>query len=196
MQKTAKGVFCLEGEWHNRYERRWTVKPILELLDQSHIHRIPYIYRDVGTVTELEYYLSKWTLKQYKRFKILYLAFHGQQGAILIGDQRKGEGVVKLAALAEKLAGKCKGRIILISSCSVMKGDKRHLKAFLKTTGAVAICGYSHDVDWMKSAAFDLLAIQAMQENAFLVRGARSIEKRIKHHARGLGLEFRMVINE
>ncbi len=78
----------------------------------------------------------------------------------------------------------------------MMKLDKRRLKSFLRATGAIAMCGYSDDVDWMKSAAFELLAIQAMQASNFTVSGANKIQEQPKQLARGMGLEFRMVIND
>jgi len=194
--KKSKGVFCLEGDWHSDFGRRSSVKPILDLLDQNDTRRVPHIYRDVGTSEELDFYLAKWVQKQYSRYKILYLGFHGVPRAILVGDQRKAGGVRELPSLAELLRGKCKGRLIFFSSCSVMNQDKRHLKSFLRSTGAAAMCGYSSDVDWMKSAAFELIAIREMQLNPFTVKGAHAIEDRVRGHARGLKLEFRMVINE
>jgi hypothetical protein len=57
----------------------------------------------------------------------------------------------------------------------VLNIDKRKLKAFLTTTGALAICGYRNDVDWVRSSAFELLLLSELQDNAFDGRGIRTI---------------------
>jgi len=193
-----KGIFCLEGDWSNDLRRPSSVEPILELLDHQETHNLRHVHHDVATVAELEHWLRKWRQNGSRAYRILYLAFHGEPGKLLIGDLRKPKNVIDLDWLAGQLDDKCSGRIIFFGGCSVMNIDARHLKRFLRTTGAVAVCGYCADVDWVVSAAFELIALRAMQHNAFIVRGARAIHRRIRQQARGLvrDLDFRMVVNE
>jgi hypothetical protein len=67
--------------------------------------------------------------------------------------------------------------------------------AFLQATGALAVCGYLDYVDWLKSTAFDLLAIAAMQQNTLTPSGVRAMQRRITREAPGLAKEltFRMI---
>ncbi len=106
----TKGVFCLEGDWERDLRSRTSIGPVLELLEKSGYPAVPYIRRDVGTVTEFDYYLKKWLLRKYDRYPILYLGFHGSPGRLHVGHGRGG--VVDLKGLGERLAGVCKKRII------------------------------------------------------------------------------------
>jgi hypothetical protein len=62
----VKGVFCLEGDWEKNLKSRTSIGPVLELLETSGYPSVPYIRRDVGTRTEFDYYLGRWTLKRTK----------------------------------------------------------------------------------------------------------------------------------
>lgn len=85
--------------------------------------------------------------------------------------------------------------MIYFGTCSTLDVDKRHLKRFLKQTNALAVCGYKSEVDWMLSAAFDLLVFGTMQENEFSGRGIPAIHRKISEGYACLAneLEFRMV---
>ncbi len=81
----VKGVFCLEGDWEKDLKSRTSIGPQLELLERSGYPSVPYIRRDVGTLTEFDYYLGRWTVKKYDRYPILYLGFHCKSGALSVG---------------------------------------------------------------------------------------------------------------
>jgi len=165
----AKGIFCLEGLWQTDLRKASTVQPILAFLQQN--IGIPYIYRDCGTQEEFKFYLSKFSRARYRDYPILYLAFHGEPGKILISRKTS----LSLADIGELLGNQCKGRLVIIGSCSVLDINKRILKAFLKSTGAFAVCGYRNDVDWVRSTAFELLLLTELQDNMFDGRGVKSI---------------------
>lgn len=127
--------------------------------------------------------LDKWKQNQFDSHPILFLAFHGLQGKIRIGDQRKTENQIDLNTLGEHLRGACKDRIIHFGSCDTLSLHGRQLTRFVKTTGALAVCGYRETVDWNQSAAFELLVLAAMQD------GARNpIGRRLRSWAIGPGL--------
>ena len=108
---TAKGIFCLEGIWDNDLRKRSTVEPILLLLKQR--LGIPYIHRDCATVHEFEFYLSKFIQATYKKYPILYLAFHGKEGSIMFN----GRESYSLDEMSDSLKGKCKKTVIIIFPC-------------------------------------------------------------------------------
>lgn len=184
---STKGIFCLEGLWEPKLTDKSTVLPLLQLLEAN--SGIKFIHRDCATVEELEFYLKKWGQAAYNAYPILYLAFHGEAGEIWVDKK------YSIDQLAESLSGTCERSIIYFGSCSTLDVDKRHLKRFLKQTNALAVCGYKNEVDWMRSAAFDLLAFGAMQENEFSGRGIRAIQRKISEGYASLAneLKFRMV---
>ena len=173
----TKGVFCLEGLWDSDLRRKSTIRPILELLTDN--VAIPFIHRDCATATELEYYLARWQQKKYEGYPILYLAFHGSESAIEIGNT-----LIALDDLAGMVEGKCNNKIIVFGSCSTLNIDKRHLTRFLKTTGALAVCGYKSDVKWMLSTAFELLVLNEMQNNEYSGRGIEAIANKLNEIGR------------
>jgi hypothetical protein len=167
-----KRIFCLEGLWEQDLTKKSTILPILELLYLN--DKIEFIYRDCATKEEMEFYLAKWTQEKYAYFPILFLAFHGEEGTMHIGKTN-----YPVDNLSKILTGKCTNAIIFFASCLTLKVDKRRLKKILLKTGALAICGYRSDVDWMKSAAFELLVLNEMQLNSLTVQGVDAIRRRI-----------------
>ncbi len=197
MRLSPKGIFCLEGDWLSHLKRPSSVEPILAVIDHQLTPRRHHIHRDIGTIQELEYYLAKWTQKQYSGYPILYLGFHGEKGIINIGDGRSGTSRVSLDDLAKHLAGACDRRLIHFTSCSTLGVNGHQLNSFLKKTGALAVSGYETDVDWIKSAAFELLVLSEFQYGALTHKGVSGMYDRILKHAGGLAkeLQFRLIVN-
>jgi len=179
--KYRKGVFCLETDWFRNLRKPTTVKPILELLEKLDGYEVPHIHRPVGTVQEFEFCLEKWTQRAHESYPILYLAFHGEENLIFVGDKRKRESRVTLDELGQLLKGRCKRRIILFGSCSTLNTAKQNIHQFLKITGAVAVFGYKSDVDWIPAAMLELQVLSAMQEHPMTRVGARKMYQRIVH---------------
>ena len=190
----VKGVFCLEGDWERNLKSRTSIGPVLELLEESSYPAVPYIRRGVGTRTEFDYYLGRWILKKYNAYPILYLGFHGSPGFLHVGH---GEGSgINLKELAERLEGKCKKRIVHFGSCGTLDIHGMRIRSFLERTGALAVCGYKSEVDWMLSAAFEIILFYKLQFNALTKPGMAAVRKRVRSQASDLArmLKFRMVI--
>lgn len=182
-----KGVFCLEGLWNEDLRKQPTVRPILELLHQS--RDIPYIHRDCATKAELQYYLGTWTQKRYLNYPILYLAFHGEKNSINVG-----ENLFSLDDFLELFKRRCRKSIVMFGSCSTLATDEQSLKRFLDVSDALAICGYTSYVDWLRSTAFELLLLAILQDNEFSGRGLSAIRRKAAEVAQGFpDLKFRMV---
>lgn len=184
-----KGIYCLEGIWHEDLREKSSVRPILELLHSN--QGIDHIYHSCATKEEIEFFIKKWTQRKYNKFPILYLAFHGEKNTILLGDNM----TYSLDDLAELLTGKCGNSIIIFGSCSTLAIRKNYLKKFLDRTGALAIGGYQKDVDWLPSVAFEMLILSEMQTNEYSKRGISSLENKVNTLARKFRdeLQFRMV---
>ena len=167
-----KGIFCLEGLWDNDLKRKSTVQPILSMLEVN--GGVKYIHQDVATIEELEFYLKRWKQARYRKYPILYLAFHGENEALLIGRKE-----YTLDQLGTILQNSSPDSVIMLASCSTLKTDRRNLKRFLQRTKALAICGYKSRVNWMLAAAFELLLLSAFQEIEFSGRGIGAIERHV-----------------
>ena len=193
---TTKGICCLEGDWWGRLDRLSTVEPILKLLRRWNPYYVPYVHRDVATREEFEFYVRKWTQRGAAKFPILYLAFHGDRSTLYIGDRRVSKNHVTLGELAGMLEGRCGKKVIFFGSCETLDLHGHSINAFVRRTGALAVCGYREKVDWLDSTAFELVALGAFQLHAQTRQGVRAAERRILRSAPALArrLKFRMVI--
>jgi hypothetical protein len=169
----SKGIFCLEGMWDSDLKRKSTVQPILNMLEVN--NSVRYIHHDVATIEELEFYLGKWKNGRYRGYPILYLAFHGENETLLIGDSE-----YSLDRLGTILEGACRSTILLLASCNTMKTDRRNIKRFLRQTEALALCGYKSKVSWTLSASFELLLLSSFQEIEFSSRGLKMMENKVR----------------
>jgi hypothetical protein len=191
----GKGVFCLEiSDWFGTMKKKNTVEPVLELLHHSPLE-VPYIHRDVATKEELNFYLRKWTLAEYKNYPILFLAFHGAPGEIFLAQNNK---VIKIDELLKILEERCHKKIIHFGACSVFNLQGRILKRILTRFDALAISGYSSEVDWVTSSVFEMLFLAELQKNAMTKSGILAVKKRINEIAPKLSktLGFKMVIKD
>ena len=125
-----KGIYCIEGLWDlDDIKDRSSILPILDILEKREICN--YIYHSSATIQELEFFLNKWKTKKINdKYPILYLAFHGEIGAICLNKKDN----YTLDNLAELLKDKCSGKIIYFGSCSTLKLHKTKIKTFLKET--------------------------------------------------------------
>lgn len=179
------GIFCLEGEWEADMRRRVSVEPLLELLEG--LKRVRYIHRDVATVEEFDYLVGQWQKRRYDDFRVLYLAMHGSAGSV-----RLGRDSLDLHSLGERLAGLCDQSVVYFGSCLTMDAEDADLRAFVKKTGARAAVGYSTEIDWVKSASFEVVLLDQLVTHIDAERRSDFIFRRIvaEHgdYASGLGL--------
>lgn len=168
-----KGIFCLEGHWEKNLQTKSTVEPILSLLEKQ--EKIRYIHHKCATKEEINFLLPKWSQSLYKSYPILYFAFHGRPGEFEINPKEN----YTLIDLATVLEGKCNNRVIFFAACKTLDIPKKQIKTFLKTTKALAVCGYNDEVDWMVSTAFELLVLFALQNNVFDGRGINAVRTKI-----------------
>jgi hypothetical protein len=189
----TKGVFCLEGDWDGDLKSRKSIQPVLQLLEHAGEPSIPSIRRDIGTIPELEHYLRKWCLKRYKNYPILYLAFHGSPGTLYLDNSKT---TVDLDWLEERLEGACKGKVIHLGSCQTMNVHGSRLNKFLVRTGALAVCCYKIDVEWMYSAAFEIMLFGCFQRYSMTKQGMEAVKRMVEAEIPGLAKAqaFRMVI--
>ena len=187
-----KGIFCLEGSWWGVKDKT-SIEPMLRLLEIQADSRVPYRHYDVATREELDFYLKKWRGASFNDFPILYLGFHGAPGELHVGEGR--DTSLTLEDLADRLDSACRGRVVHLGSCGTVDVHGRRLKKFCTRTGALAVCGFKEPVDWLKSAAFEVLVLGGLQSASFLRNSSmRTFDQELKRSAPGLygQLGFRM----
>lgn len=195
----SHGIFCLEGDWHNDFNRVSSVKPGLKLLSQAQNRPVPFVHRDVDTREEFENYCRRWSQKRGARYPLLYLAFHGVPGVLLVGDRRhKARCRVRLEELAEILGPGLRGRIIHLGSCNTLNTDEAEIQHFLKKTGIHAISGFKKEVDWLQSSVFDVLLFSALLRQKLTLPAVRKVEAFMRQEYGFLcrRLHFRMVVRK
>lgn len=154
---SALGVFCLES-WSGDLRHRETVRPLLDVLsDQSGLR---FIHRVVDSRAQLIDYLTRWP--GLGAYRLCYLACHGSAGTIYLGSDSLM--LSELADELEHLGVDLSGRTLYLGSCSVMAAPRSVLADLRDRTGLTCVCGYADEkgVDWLESAAFELLLFQAL----------------------------------
>ncbi|MFY1635579.1 DUF6642 family protein [Solwaraspora sp. WMMB335] len=155
------GVFCIEGQWHRDLNERGSVLPTLELLER--LSRIRFIHRDAATPDELAYFLDRWLLRQYADYRVGFFAMHGEPTRLCLTERHQ----VDLDDVADQMAGRCAGKRLYFGSCSVLRASDVRLREFLSTTGAALICGYTREVDWVESAAFETVLLDVLANGVY-----------------------------
>lgn len=148
-----KGIICFEtGEFAKyRTENQFAALPLLEFMKRQ--MGIDYIYRQIATRQELEYYLKKIGDKHFQnKFGVVYLSFHGMPENICLSQN--GKNNVSFDDLAEMVMPyeSFLNRHIHFSSCETMNCDDAIARRFKRKTGAKTVSGYTETVD--STAAF------------------------------------------
>ncbi len=156
-----------------------------------------HIHHSCATKEELAYFLNRFKSKSVQnKFPILYFGFHGKKECICLA----GKNVFSLNELGELLENMAKGRVFFFASCDTLNIDERKIKNLLQKTGAIAAIGYKYkvNVDWLQATAFELLVLDALQNDHFDWRGIQKIKNYIDSEYGKLGkaLKYRMVIND
>ena len=149
-----KHIFCLEGEWDDSLKSRSSILSTLEFLEN--LSEIKYIFRKVALEHDLSFYLKKAVRSEYKKYSIIYLAFHGKSHSILMADNKTTVSIVELA-------DKFKGKIVHFGSCRTLRTTPENLEYFLKRTGAEMVSGFTTNVDFIDSSIFEIAYFTYLQ---------------------------------
>lgn len=181
MKRPETGLLCLEGEWDEDPTSRVSVEPTLRLLERAGAFEV--VHRDVCTEQELWFHLERWAShKSFRSCGNLYLGFHGSPHELYVGDTAVG-----LEQLSQRLENKCNGAVIYFASCGVLKADESALRAFCKRTGAWAMMGYTEEVNWFESAAFELINLGTIAKATSAKVAYKSIAKNYSELGTRLG---------
>ena len=152
MKYRSRNIACLESLWDKRVEYRLNVIPTLELISKTHDCRFSHL--TCNTREELQYNLQ---ILPKRGYGILYFAFHGSPGKIHLHRDK-----VTLTDLAAMMNHRFQRWIIHFGTCSTLR-KPREVEYFVEQTGIALATGFTKDVDWIESSAFELLLFKAFQ---------------------------------
>jgi hypothetical protein len=118
-----------------------------------------------------------------------HFALHGSPGVISLEE---GERDVRLKTLEHWIDGRAKGRVIFFGSCSTIDISDKRIQAFLDNTKASAVVGFTEDVDWLESAAFELLILEALTYFESPRKAKIHLEEKYEEFVDRLGLTFHL----
>jgi hypothetical protein len=181
------GVFCLES-WGSRLTDRTSVRPLLEVLSGQ--TGLRFIHRFADSREQLYEYLERWA--GLDGYPLGYFACHGDDAVVHYGSDR-----ITLSEIAARLEARevsLGGKTLYFGSCAVLAGHGRTIESFRRRIGAEAVCGYRGEegVDWLESAAFELLLFDylASSPRKTSLPALRQLENEERHLARKLDFAY------
>ena len=182
------GVFCIESEWEKDLKDKKTVRPLLEIFETITGH--PFIHRRVATESELKHFVNLWC-KKYSNYKILSFETHGNKAGKLFldGDDKDTSEYINLKEIIEVIQGRGKDRFLYLGGCSILNRNEKEFKKYLKETKLKALIGYTKEVGWIETCAFQLLIFQALLDYKTAV-GAKNYLEKHEQLVKELGMKF------
>ncbi|OLC13982.1 MAG: hypothetical protein AUH29_11445 [Candidatus Rokubacteria bacterium 13_1_40CM_69_27] len=150
-----KNIACVESLWDGNIESRLSVVPLLELA--SRVDELKFSYLTCNTEEELKFNLGK--LKNRRGYGILYLSCHGRPGELVL-DQT----AVEIEKLAQYMGEGFANWVVHFGSCATINVPQARISKFIAGTAVSMVVGYKTDVDWIDSAAVDLILFDRLQE--------------------------------
>lgn len=152
-------IFCLETEWtqsvHDLKDKS-TVLSLLEFMEGA--RQVPYVFRQVATLEDFDYYIRHLEAASYSPYDIVYLCFHGMSGAIAFAERSE----YQLTDFAIEHKGIFKGKTVIFDSCSTLNLDEDDVLSFKKLTGARMVIGYRKPVNFVKSFVFEFWLLNTL----------------------------------
>ena len=202
------GVYCIETPWTEFP----SVEPVLSLVTKR--HDAPFRHHIAGDPGRFSKHFECWADRDDWDYAILYLGFHGFPKGVTVAPDDGSDG--KAASLwdhvrLDQIADYAQGRkekwghcMMHFASCSTIDLETAELASFIDHTGLAGVSGYTKDVEWMASLAFEILYMDTLLEatgDAYIrPEHLRVCRDRLTNdqHAKGLvdALGFRMVIKE
>ena len=166
-----KNIACVESLWDGNIESRLSVVPLLELA--SKVDELKFAYLSCNTEQELKHNLKK--LRRKRGYAILYLACHGRPGEIVLD-----ESSVDMEELAAIMGDGFTNWVIHFGTCATISVEPARISRFIAATQVSMVLGYKTDVDWIDSAALDLVLFDRLQEYRDMHRFWETFKRRYR----------------
>jgi hypothetical protein len=154
LKRHKKHIACLESLWDRNFEQRLTMAHIVNTLSIS--NGVKHAFFTCNTEPELTYNLR--LLRRRSGYGVLYLAFHGYPGHVELDSVD-----LSLDDLADRMGIGFRDWVIHFGTCETVDVPRATLRRFIQRTGVAMVVGYRGSVDWIDSAASDLLLLDWLQ---------------------------------
>jgi|KBSMisStandDraft_5_1062788.scaffolds.fasta_scaffold64950_2 hypothetical protein len=151
MRSRKRNIACLESLWNGNTEIRLNVLPTLELISKTQESKFSHL--TCNTRDELKYNLN---LLCKRNYGTLYFACHGSPGRIHLHRDK-----MTLTELAQMMNHRFANWVIHFGTCSTLRKSSE-VESFVESTGVALATGFTKDVDWIESSAFELLLFKAL----------------------------------
>ncbi len=172
-------IFCLETEWEQSIhdmKKESSARPLLKYLNSLGTE---FVFRQVATLSDFQYYLEHLSRSSYGRFDTVYLCFHGAESEITFANKES----ITLTEIAEKYPGIFTDRKVHFGSCSTLKASDEIIEDLKKATNAKLVTGYAKIVEFHDSFLFELWLLHLLTHHkslgAFKLRS--KVEKEMKY---------------
>lgn len=179
-RRPKPGIWAMEAPWSPRVSDVRSVAPVLDALEDAGVARCTR--HVINSKDDLFRQLKRLGQKQYERFGIAYVAMHGSPGKVYSG--RKS---IDLESLGKELPrGTLTKKVLHFGSCSVLT-DEAQRDGLRRALHARVITGFTEDVDWFESLAFEILLFEALTRYARPSDAEKFIRKNYGELAERLG---------
>lgn len=139
----------------DKSDGRASVKPMIDAICSGYTG-VKHACWPVLTSVDLEVRLRRGPKRG---FGILYFAAHGRRGKMDLDG-----GTISLADLSAMMQKRYDGWSIHFGSCLVMGAPIEDVRKFKRQTGAALVSGYTKEVQWVQSAAFEVAWLSELLE--------------------------------
>ena len=153
-----KNIVCLESLRDGVTDEWISVAPVIEFL--AKLNEVKFTHLTCKNRIEFKFNLREVCNHGRKRdHAILYLAFHGKAGGILLPD---GDSL-SLEELADLMGDKFQDWVVHLGSCSTLSAKESRVRDFFRSTKVALLVGYRKRVDWTESTSMDLILLDWME---------------------------------
>lgn len=150
------GLWVMEGPWSPRVSDVRTVTPVISALADA--GRTRHVMHHVNDPEDLTRHLRRWGQAQHRTYGLGYLALHGAPGTVFTGRRQ-----VNLYRLGEELSDiDLSHKTLHFGSCSVLQLRGKERQELRRTLGVKVLTGFTEDVDWFESMAFEVLLFDVL----------------------------------
>jgi hypothetical protein len=145
----------MEGRWSSRVRDVRSVEPVLRALQEA--GAAIHVRHHLNDREDLLRQFRRWGQSQHDRYRIGYVALHGSPATVHIGRY-----VVRLGEVGDALRhGTLRHKVLHFGSCSVLDLDEGDAQELRSRLGVRVLTGFTTDVEWFASMAFELLLFEA-----------------------------------
>ncbi|MEQ9453184.1 MAG: hypothetical protein RLN76_01155 [Phycisphaeraceae bacterium] len=184
------GVLALEQHWSSPLNPGFSIAPALELIEIENGVHPPFLHRRFTHREELARLIHEW-IRHGARYPVLHVAGHGQPGVVCTGHRRRTTDRVTLDWLVDQLDGRAARRWIHIGSCATLDLSRSQLQSCAKRSGALGISGFRAEVEFTRSAAWEVLWMQRLAQTLASRRGVSQAIAWARSSARGVFSDLR-----